>query len=222
VTQKGCAGGVAQKGCAEASAHRGGFENALRLLLQGSDGAVARDLGGVVELVDVGDAAGVEGVLEEANDVGLQFDDLVLELELGDCCVGLSLVSMLSHHPYLTRPPANRPTISLGESIPKPPIVPIVLRLNRQPIPRQGVPHILISNAWSSPVHGPLRPVTWLVPLPLDVLDLLLELLDLVILTFISSLLFPPFVHLLIQVHACGEGANDCGDEGCYDEPFLR
>jgi len=82
---------VAQKGCAEASAHRGGFEHALILLLQGGDGTIARELGGVVELVDISDAAGVEGVFKEADDGGLQGDDLALELVLGDCCVSFIL-----------------------------------------------------------------------------------------------------------------------------------
>jgi hypothetical protein len=60
----------------------------LVLLLKGGNGAVSRELRGVVEFVDVGDAAGVQGVFKDADDGGLQGDDLTLELVLSDCYNG--------------------------------------------------------------------------------------------------------------------------------------
>ena len=54
----GCAGMAAQKRYTEVWAHWVSFEHTLVLLLEGGDGAVARELGGIVELVDVDDPAG--------------------------------------------------------------------------------------------------------------------------------------------------------------------
>lgn len=50
---------------------RSSFEHALVLLLEGGDGAISCELRSVVESIDIGDVAGVYGVFEETDDVGL-------------------------------------------------------------------------------------------------------------------------------------------------------
>jgi hypothetical protein len=66
-------------------ADRRGHQHALVLVAQRADGAVAREFAGVEELVHVGEAARVDGVLEEVDDGALEGDDLRLELGLRDC-----------------------------------------------------------------------------------------------------------------------------------------
>ena len=70
------------------------LEHALVLVLQGADGAVAGELGRVVELVDVGGLAAEEGLFEQLDDGALEGDDLALELGLGDYWFGSGVLVM--------------------------------------------------------------------------------------------------------------------------------
>lgn len=181
---------------AHASPHGRSLKHALILLLQGGDGAVARELGGVVELVDVCDAARVQGVFEQADDGGLQRDDLPLQLVLRD-------------------------GVALCEAVAKPPVISLVLLSDVSRPAAEAFSEVVVAQVGAAPFHVPIGAVVGLRFLFLDLVDFFLEGFDFVILAFVGALLLSLFADALVKVHARREGADYGGYEGRDDEGFL-